>query len=324
MYTGCAVRPEYFDDQVYKNVIGWYFDYVVPEDDMQLRKIRPTSTTFDFTKLDKIVNSAIALGKQVRGHALVFDEGTPSWLQNMQTKAQAINQMTLHISTIAQRYRGKIRSYDVVNEFIHDFPENGVALRPTIWQRLIGNDYIERALRLARQHDPDAHLIISDFDLEFAGAHYDARRATMLNIVRDLVNRGVPLNGIGLQGHLYDDKAIDQGALTGFIGEIHSLGLDVMVTELDIMDQTLPADVEIRDQVAAFKAFKFLSAIGQGGGFMGLLTWGVADQDSWLNYHRPRPDGLPSRPLALDRSFQPKPLMTVVQHFRLHTEWVPN
>lgn len=323
MYIGCAVQKEYFDDPQYKAIINQYFDMVITEDALVWVTTRPTSTTFNFSDLDHVVDGAISMGKALRGHALIYHGQVPAWLNQMTTKAQAIAQMELHISTLATRYEGKFYSYNVVNEFLHDLPENGTDLRPTIWQQLIGNDYIERALRLTHQYDPNAMLVLSDFDFEFEGPHYDARRAALLRVVRDLVYRGVPLHGVGIQGHLYDNKAIAADALAEFVSEIHSLGLQVVVTELDVMDETMPADIALRDQVAAWKAFTFLNALDRGGGFNMVLTWGVTDSDSWLQWNRPRPDGLPSRPLALDSSFQPKPMMDVLQHFRRHNEWWP-
>jgi endo-1,4-beta-xylanase len=313
---GCAVQRNLLDDPAYRAAILAHFDMVVTEDALKWERLRPNPRDFDFADADAIVGFARAAGLAIRGHALVFHGQVPKWLDEMRTRGEAEEDMRRAIATIVGRYRGVIGSWDVVNEFTDDRPEAGTGLRRTIWERLIGDDYIAIALRTAAEADPSAQLVLSDYFLEYEGRHYDSRRAVMLRVVRDLVRRGVPLHAVGMQGHLYGDRVVDRAAVARFVADLRALGIDVIVTELDIVDQAYPADVAIRDRLAAQQAFELLDAVTEGGGMHSLLTWGVSDRNSWTSWHKPRADGLPTRPLALDTAWRPKPLMHVLQHFR--------
>lgn len=313
---GCAVQRRLLGDPAYRAAIVAHFDMVVTEDALKWERLRPNPRDFDFADSDAIVAFAKGAGLSIRGHALVFHGQVPPWLDGMSTRAEAEEDMRRAIATVVGRYRGVIRSWDVVNEFTDDRPEVGTGLRRTIWERLIGDDYIAIALRAAAEADPSAQLVLSDYFLEYKGAHYDARRAVMLRVVRDLVRRGVPIHAVGMQGHLYGDRVVDRVAVRKFVADLKALGIELVVTELDIVDQAYPADIDQRDRLAAYQAFELLDAVTEGGGAQSILTWGVHDGNSWTSWHKPRPDGLPTRPLALDTSFRPKPLMHVLQHFR--------
>ncbi len=315
--VGCAVQADLLaNDGEYRQAIIRDCDMVVTEDALKWDRLRPSRGKFDFTEGDAIVSFAQAAGLAVRGHALVFHGQVPPWLDTMRSRAEAEAEMRKHITTVVGHYRGKIASWDVVNEFTDDSPERGTGLRDTIWRRLIGNGYIEMALRIAAQADPSAQLVLSDYFLEFQGEHYESRREVMLRTAQAMVTRGVPLHGIGMQGHLYSDRVVDRAAVGRFVAEVRALGLVVLVTELDVIDQTFPADLRQRDDLVAQQAFQLLDAISAAGGADAVLTWGLRDRDSWTRWHKPRPDGLPTRSLPLDDDLKPKPLHHVVQHFR--------
>lgn len=313
---GCAVQRNLLDDPAYRAAISAHFDMVVTEDSLKWDKLRPNPRDFDFADTDAIVNFAKGAGLAIRGHALLFHGQVPPWLETLRTRQEAEDDMRRAIATIVGRYRGVISSWDVVNEFTDDKPEVGTGLRHNVWERLIGDDYIAIALQTAAEADPAAQLVLSDYFLEFKDRHYDDRRAVMLRVVRDLKRRGIPLHAVGIQGHLYGDRVVDRPAVTKFVADLKAFGVDVVVTELDIVDKDYPADPEQRDRLAAYQAFELLDAITEGGGAHSVLTWGVSDRASWTSWHMKRADGLPTRPLALDRSFRPKPLMHVLQHFR--------
>ncbi len=314
---GCAVQRRFLDaDADYRAAIRRYCDLVVTEDALKWDHVHPAPDRFDFVEADAIVAFAHESGLGIRGHALVYHGQMPAWTEAIATRREAEAAMRLHIDAVVGRYRGIIGSYDVVNEFTDDRPEVGSGLRPTLWMRLIGPDYIDMALRLATAADPAARLVLSDYFLENEGPHYDARRAVMLGTVRHLVARGVPIHGVGIQGHMYADRRVDRSALARFTADLRELGVGVLVTEFDMIDQMSPADVTQRDAVAAAYAFELLDAIGEGGGVEACLTWGIADKYSWITEHKPRPDGLPTRPLPLDEQYRPKPLCDVLQHWR--------
>src|SRR5690606_22091807 len=138
-----------------------------------------------------------------------------------------------------------------------------------------------------------------------------AKRTAFLNLVRDLKERDVPLHAVGLQGHLAGEKEIDKEGLSRFVAELHGMGLAILVTELDVVDDKLPADPSIRDKIVASRARDFLQAIGDVCRPDAVLTWGITDRFTWVPIWFSRKDGKPNRPLPLDANYRPKPLMRV-------------
>jgi endo-1,4-beta-xylanase len=114
---------------------------------------------------------------------------------------------------------------------------------------------------LAHQADPSAELLLNEYDIECIGASFAARRRALLTLVRDLLARGVPLHGIGLQGHIQGKYQIDKDGLYNFVSEIESLGLSVHVTELDVIDKDFREPFAVRDAMVAARAYDFLNSV---------------------------------------------------------------
>ena len=148
------------------------------------------------------------------------------------------------------------------------------------------------------------------------GQRYAARRRALVELLRSLRDRGVPIHAVGLQAHLFADRVIDRSALQAFVAEIVALKLDVLITELDVNDFTLPAKISERDARVAELAAQFMSAVCEVTRPTAILTWGISDRYSWMPTYFKRTDGLPNRPLPLDADFQRKPLFDVVQQYR--------
>jgi endo-1,4-beta-xylanase len=139
-------------------------------------------------------------------------------------------------------------------------------------------------------------------------------------LLRSLRDRDVPLHAVGLQAHLFaGSRSIDRDALQGFLGEIAALKLDVLVTELDVIDYELPGDIGRRDAMVAAMADQFLGAVCEVVRPKAILTWGLTDRYTWVPTYFKRKDGLPNRPLPLDVDFKRKPLFDVVQKYRRKT-----
>jgi endo-1,4-beta-xylanase len=251
----------------------------------------------------------------MRGHTLVWYGAMPDWTKDIATAADAEHELVGHIETVMGRYAGRIKSWDVINEPIPDDPANPSDLRPLIWRELLGDDYIALALRTAAAVDPTAQLVINEYDVEFVGDRFRRKRDALLHLVRTLKDSDVPLHGVGLQGHLRGELEIDREGLSGFVAEIRALGLDTLVTELDVIDDRLPGPPDVRDALAAARAHQFLAAVHAGARPTAILTWGITDKYTWVPTWFKRKDGLPNRPLPLDVDYQPKPLMRVIEHF---------
>jgi endo-1,4-beta-xylanase len=172
------------------------------------------------------------------------------------------------------------------------------------------------ALRTTAAVDPDARLVLNEYDVEFKGPRFAARRKALLQLLRSLRDKDVPLHGVGLQAHLFADRAIDRDGLQTFLSEIKALKLDVLITELDVVDYELPGKVSERDALVAKKAEEFLSAVCEVARPKAILTWGLSDRYTWVPIYFKRPDGMPNRPLPLDADLKRKPLFDVIDQFR--------
>jgi len=127
---------------------------LVAENSMKWGALRPAPDKFDFTQGDRLVRFAGIEGQRVRGHNLCWHESNPGWLKTTANKDNARQFLTEHIQTVAGHFRGKLHSWDVVNEAIN--PSDGLpdGLRKTLWLDLIGPDYLELAFRTAAAADP--------------------------------------------------------------------------------------------------------------------------------------------------------------------------
>ena len=204
----------------------------------------------------------------------------------------------------------------MINEPLVDWPEDASSLRPSIWARRIGPDYLRVALEATAAADPDARLVLNEYDVEFTGPRFVARRKALIQLLRSLRDRGVPLHAIGLQAHLFADRTIDRDGLQALLVEIKSLKLDVWVTELDVIDYELPSKIGERDTMVARVASQFLDAVCEVVRPKAILTWGLSDRYTWVPIYFKRRDGMPNRPLPFDAELKPKPLFDVIEEFR--------
>jgi endo-1,4-beta-xylanase len=288
---------------------------IVPVDELKWSTLRPDPNTFAFERADELLRFATQNGLAMRGHTLVWYAAMPEWTKGIDSAAAAERALIEHIQTVVSRYRGHIRSWDVVNEAIPDVALRPTDRRPSLWSTYLGDRYIPLAFRVAAAANPDAQLVLNEYDVEFGDEHFPAKRAALRNLIFQLLDAGAPLHGVGLQCHLRGAKPIDVDRLERFVAELHASGLKVLVTELDVMDQDLPAPAIERDKIIARQVKDLLTAISAPGPLDALLTWGISDRYSWIPHVFPRRDGLPNRPLPLDDEFRRKPFMDVIDCF---------
>jgi endo-1,4-beta-xylanase len=269
------------------------FESVTAESAMKIDELQPRSGEWEFERADAMVDWAHDHGKAVHGHNLVWcaDEWLPDWLRRgTWTRESLLDVMRTHITTVMSRYRGRIASWDVVNE---PFNADGTR-RDCVWARNIGPDWIELALEAARAADPAARLYVNEYGADIPNARFFALEA----MARDLVARGVPLDGIGLQHHLGGPGPL-QLQTEEAMRRIEALGLAVHVSELD--DTTVPYggdDGHKHDQQA--QAFQTLAAACAAVQACERITlWGVSDNWSWR--------GPWEMAVALDAQYRPKP-----------------
>ncbi len=321
-----AVRPIPFgsaaeigafrDDPRYRDALKRYCDVIVPMNDLKWEALRHDQPRFDFSGADELVAFAQANRKALRGHTLLWGEALPNWAREMTTRAEAERELVNHIEIVVDRYKGKIATWDVVNEVIKYDPLDGGPWRDTIWQRLLGPEHVDIAFRTAARVDPKARLVLNDFHFEEPVPGAAARRKVALDICRRLKDKGIPVHGVGMQAHLYADKGIDVDGLQRFMRDLDELGLDVEITELDVIDWKLPADAAKRDKTAAALVGTFLDAVVSAKRPKAIVTWGLTDRYSWVHETFPRKDSARARPLPLDANYRQKPMMAVLERYR--------
>jgi endo-1,4-beta-xylanase len=210
---------------------------------MKWGTVHPEPGRYDFDTADELVALAEAHGMRVRGHTLVYgqvvDPPNPEYLSQMTDAAALRALMAEHIRTVAGRYAGRIDAWDVVNEPIIAFgdPTEGTGLSQHVFTRILGPGYIAEALHLAREADPDAQLFLNEFGALVPGP----KQERYYRLVKELLEAGAPLDGVGFQGHivpLFGAIPTEQ-QVEAALRRFAALGVAVEVTELNVFTRTL-------------------------------------------------------------------------------------
>jgi endo-1,4-beta-xylanase len=296
LLVGAALNPDLFAMPDYAATVGREFNLMVPENVMKFGTIHPAPDRYNFCPADRLIRFASANQMMVRGHTLVWHQQQPDWVTKSNWSRDDLLQVLHdHINTVVTRYKGKVFAWDVVNEALaygppYDWQTN------SIWYTAIGPDYIDYAFKWAREADPDAKLFYNDTGGEGLGTKSDRVYA----LVKGLKDRGVPIDGLGLQMHLSLNNPISGKAVAVNLQRLADLGLDVHITEMDIQTP-LPLTAErLAAQAAVYR--DIWSACTAAPNCKALLTWGVNDGNSWILSFTP-----PSNPgLLFDEKYQPK------------------
>jgi endo-1,4-beta-xylanase len=284
------------DDAQYRDVLAREFNILTPSVAMKFDQIQPDLDRFTFDTADAIVAFARAHEMRVRGHTLVWHESLPQWLTGGRFDRDRLAAIFKeHILTEVGHFRGRVSSWDVVNEGLND---NGT-LRETIWLRALGAGYIDQAFRWARQADPDVPLFYNEFGAEGAGPKSDG----LYRLLQAMLQRGVPIRGVGLQMHVSLKAAPQPADVAANMRRLAALGLDVQITEMDVRIQDMPGPLSEKLAAQARYYHDILAACLSVSRCTALLTWGLSDRDSWI----PQYVGHPDTPLLFDESFTPKP-----------------
>jgi endo-1,4-beta-xylanase len=288
-------------DSVFANSFARECAMLVPENALKWPTLRPSASSFDFTEGDALLEFARTHNMLFRGHPLVWGyDFDLEWLKNTANSQNAERLLVKHIKTVVGHYAGEIHSWDVVNEAIN--PSHGLAdgLAKTRWLELIGPKYIDIAFRTAAEADPKALLVYNDNALDHDTPDADARRVATLNLLKGLKSRGIPVQALGMQAHLSADQPINPSKLKAFLHDVASLGMKILITELDVIDQKLPVEIKGRDRIVAKVYEDYLSVVLEEPAVIAVLTWGLSDRYTWHSQFNPRQDKAPVRPLPLD------------------------
>ncbi|MFJ7996491.1 non-reducing end alpha-L-arabinofuranosidase family hydrolase [Streptomyces sp. NPDC096310] len=267
-YFGTAVAAGKLGDGRYAAILDREFNSVTPENEMKWDTVERSRGSFDFGPADQIVNRASARGQRVRGHTLVWHSQLPGWVSSLTDANTLRGVMDNHITTVMNHYKGKVQTWDVVNEA---FADGGSGQhRPSAFQNLLGDGFVEQAFRTARTADPAAKLCYNDYNIENWS---DAKTQGVYRMVRDFKARGVPIDCVGFQAHFGTGgpPANFQTTLSSFA----ALGVDVQITELDIAQAPTAAYTN------TVRACLNVSRC------TGITVWGIRDSDSWRSGENP-------------------------------------
>jgi len=267
-YFGTAVPAGKLGDSAYTGILDREFNAITPENEMKWDTTEPSRGSFNFGPGDQIVAHASAHGQRMRGHTLVWHNQLPSWVGSITDATTLRSVMDNHITTEMTHYKGKIYTWDVVNEAFAD--DGSGRQRSSVFHNVLGDGFIEEAFRTARAADPAAKLCYNDYNIENWS---DAKTQGVYNMVKDFKSRGVPIDCVGFQSHFGSSgpPASFQTTLANFA----ALGVDVQVTELDIAQASATAYSN------AVKACMNVSRC------TGITTWGIRDSDSWRSGDNP-------------------------------------
>lgn len=223
-----ALGPMVTDTPYARTALGGNFGALTPENAMKWQFTEPVRGRFDFSEGDALVQLAQRHGMKVQGHTLVFAEANPAWVRNVPAR-ELESVMTAHISRTVGHFKGKIYSWDVVNEPFDD--DAWDSLRPHLWYKAMGEDYIAKAFRAARTADPQTLLFMNEYGLEEDGERWDA----FLALVTRLKQQGVPIDGVGFQAHVYARAdRIYPDVLRKHMRQLAAIGVQSRVSEMDV------------------------------------------------------------------------------------------
>jgi endo-1,4-beta-xylanase len=307
IFGAAATNRALFSDSQLVSAFVRECEILVPESVLKWDSLRPEPGRYNFSGGDSVVHFAIAQNLLIRGHTLVWHEALPLWVESVMNSVNAKQLLTDHITTVVKRYAGKIHSWDVVNEAIDPKDGRSDNLRNTPWLLMLGPDYIEMAFRTAAKADPNAMLVYNDFGLDYDTSSGNTKRAAVLKLLERLKSKDTPIHALGIQAHLYrDNPRFNPAKFRSFLKDVASLGLKILITEMDVTDKTLPKDVQIRDRMVAAAYEDYLSVALEEPAVIAVLTWGLSDRYTWLSSHDPRKDGASARPLPLDKNLKRK------------------
>ena len=272
--------PPFTHDRTYRRVLAREFNSVTPENQLKWEFVHPARHEYNFGPADAIVRSARRNHQAVRGHVLLWHSQNPGWLEEGDYTPRELRRILReHIFTVVGRYRGKIQQWEVANEIFTDGDDPQLRTDQNIWLRELGPGIIADAFRWAHQADPHARLFLNDYAIEGV----NAKSTAYLELARDLLADGVPIHGIGIQGHLDFQYGFDH-SMEDNLRRFDDLGLATAVTEADVRfflpEDGVPTAEQLAQQADWYRWM--LEACLNVDGCRSFTVWGFPDRYSWV------------------------------------------
>ena len=301
--VGNVISPRDLYSGARFDLLTKHFDILTAENFMKPVYLQGKPGEFTFDAADRLVDAVLEAGLQMHGHTLVWHQQSPEWINHEGiSRGEAVANLINHAKTVVEHFRGRVVSWDVVNEAIIDNPPNPgdwrASLRQVPWYNAIGEDYIEIVFKAARGADPDAALYYNDYNLDNPN-----KALAVYNMVKEINEKnpdvlGRPLiDGIGMQGHYRVGINIDHVAAS--LQRFASLGVQVSITELDVQAGANYTLSEEQALVQGATYARLFALFREHAGVLSRVTiWGLDDGSSWRSI---------TNPTLFDRNLQEKP-----------------
>ena len=311
-HIGTSVRFVPFSkDTLAQKIQQHHFNSYTAGSDMKMYQITPKTGVYHWSRVDSIVDYAAKNNQRLFGHNLIWHSSTPKWVEKKAKKNPEWLDgfMKEYISTYVGRYKGIVDGWDVVNEGLNT---KGQGLRTeSIWFKSLGKKYIEKAFTYAHAADPDAILFYNDFNIERDSLKLDS----MLEMVYDFLDRGVPISGIGFQMHIRMD--IPNEIIARSLKKAADTGLQIHLSEVDIIfnthDDSKGGGIQLYDHLTEEMKFaqaqKYADLVNMYIDIVpkdqqyGITFWGFNDRDTWIRRFFKMNDW----PTIYDDNLLPKP-----------------
>ncbi len=299
---GSRVVSERVNDRIYPDIITSQYDYLGIFAETHYDLIHPSESEYDFTELDKLVDFTSDNNKPVHMFHLVWGEGNhlPEWLKNGRySKEQIAGLSRDHVSKVAGHFKGRVAAWSVVNEAFTR--SQGVYGLRDWWADNVDNhtQLIDDSFVLARQADPNAKLLLNDFNNEGINSVSDA----MFTYIKDAKARGVPIDGLGMQMHIDGNNPPKKADVIKNIQRFGEIGVPTYVTEFDVNLNRVEGSDEFKSDLESQITYDMVRACIESGYCVSFTEFGTTDKDKFIKWLT----GDDSHAYLLDKKYRPKP-----------------
>ena len=302
-YIGMATSSE----SPYLEQIATEFNSIVAENEFKPNQLlrNPTNWEFDFTKADQLLDYALTNNLRVRGHTLIWGKFPgrtypKEWNEMVNESIDNVNELKgiieKYVEEVMGHFKGRISSWDVINE-----PMGGESLYPSLFTNILGEKYIDIVFHAAHKADPDCKLYLN----EAVNDYNDPSGQAFLALLKRLLDRGVPIHGVGLQTH-HLFSLHNTTELADYIDQISQMGLEVEITELDVR-LLLFHNAERPYEAQGEQFRKIVDICTQASNCKGVTLWGMSDKNNWMDAIPPFSWKSPNAPNIYDEDMNRKP-----------------